>query len=165
MAMSMKQGAAFFQQIALTVPLATEATLEAAAQKVETEAKRVIGTYEYGWPQLALATQMQREQQGFNPNDPLLRTGELRDSIQHTVDAARGVAYVGSNNPIAAYQELGTATIPPRSFLAGAAQHKEKEIVHMTGDAFYRLLAGGKIRDLTDFLESATRYLRMIPER
>jgi hypothetical protein len=25
--------------------------------------------------------------------------------------------YVGSNNPIAAYQEFGTKTIPPRSFL------------------------------------------------
>lgn len=160
MAMSMKDGAAFFTQVALTVPHANAAILEEAATRVENEAKRVIGTYDYGWPQLALSTQLQREQQGYNANDPLLRTGELRDSIQHYVDEDRGVAYVGSNNPIAAYQELGTATIPPRSFLGGAARAKQAEIVEMTGAAMYRVMVG-RIDQITDFLESATRYLRM----
>lgn len=161
MPMTMRQGAEFFRQISIALPGGEAATLEEAARKVEEEAKRVIGTYDYGWPQLQLSTQMQREQQGFDPNDPLLRTGELRDSIQHYVDEESRTAYVGSNNPIAKWQELGTSTIPPRSFLAAAAAVKGKEIAELTGKAYFQILSGGKIEDVTSFLEAATRYLRM----
>jgi len=115
--------------------------LEEAAQIIETEAKRVIGTYEYGWPQLDAATQRARERKGFNPNDPLLMTGELRDSIQHYVDPNALKAEVGSNNPKALWQELGTSRgIPPRSFLLGAAMRKEKEIVQRTGVNIHGLI-------------------------
>ena len=115
--------------------------LEEAAQIIETEAKHVIGTYEYGWPQLDLATQQARERKGFDPNDPLLMTGELKDSIQHYVDPNRLTAEVGSNNPKALWQELGTSRgIPPRSFLLGAAMRKEREIVQRTGVNIHGLI-------------------------
>jgi phage gpG-like protein len=98
--------------------------LEKAAVIVETEAKRVIGSYEYGWPPLAASTV---ERKGADT--PLLETGELRDSIEHNVDGL--VANIGSNNMKAVWHELGTSRVPPRSFLVQAAVHKEKEVVHL----------------------------------
>jgi hypothetical protein len=52
--------------------------LEQVAQMVEGEAKRVIGTYDYGWPQLAASTLAKKA-----ANTPLLETGDMRDSIEH----------------------------------------------------------------------------------
>ena len=87
---------------------------------VEEAAKTVIGTYEYGWPQLAASTQADRTAKGYPPNEPLLRTGQMRDSIAHlsalSVAGADGLVY--SDDIIALWQELGTSRgIPPRSFL------------------------------------------------
>ena len=106
--------------------------LEEAAKIVETEAKRVIGTYDYGWPELADATKDDRVRKGYPENDPLLRDGAMRDSIEHRV-VSRNEAHVGSDSDVAVAQELGTDHIPPRSFLAGAAAHKEKEVVELLG--------------------------------
>jgi phage gpG-like protein len=106
--------------------------LEEGAQVIEDEAKRVIGTYDYDWPQLAPSTQEERTKQGFPANEPLLRTGELRDSIEHTI-VSDHEAQIGSNLDIAVYQELGTRTIPPRSFLAQAAAHKEEDVGEKVG--------------------------------
>jgi hypothetical protein len=115
--------------------------LEKAAQIIEDEAKRVIGTYEYGWPPLAPGT-LQRKA----ADTPLYETGEMRDSIEHYVDADRLKAEVGSNNPKALWQELGTNTkdglphIPPRSFLMGAAMRKEQEVHQLTGVTVHGLI-------------------------
>lgn len=100
--------------------------LEEAAVIIETEAKRVIGTYEYKWPPLAPSTLEKKA-----ADTPLLETGEMRDSIEHKVNGSE--AYIGSDNDKAVWQELGTAKIPARSFLVGAAQHKEKEVAHAIG--------------------------------
>ena len=103
--------------------------LEEAAKIIETEAKRVIGTYDYGWPRLQPATVARKA-----ADTPLLETGELRDSIEHYVRPTGPLeAYVGSNNPKAMWHELGTVHIPARSFLMGAAMHKEKEIHEKLG--------------------------------
>jgi phage gpG-like protein len=102
--------------------------LEKACVILETEAKRVIGGYDYGWPPLQPET-IARKTTG---DSPLLETGEMRDSIEHTV--GHGEAWVGSNSMIAVYQELGTGTIPPRSFLWGAAMHKQEEVEKVFGD-------------------------------
>jgi hypothetical protein len=106
--------------------------LEKAAETVEKEAKRVIGTYDYGWPELAESTQAERASLGYPEDEPLLRDGTLRDSIEHKFVSADEVQ-VGSDSDIAVYQELGTVRIPPRSFLASAAAAKEKEVVHEMG--------------------------------
>lgn len=105
--------------------------LEKAAVIVETEAKSVIGTYRYGWPQLAPSTLTKK-----SANTPLLETGAMQESIQHRVGDKE--ARIGSNDDKAVWQELGTSRgIPPRSFLAGAARHKAKEVVAAIGDAVY----------------------------
>jgi phage gpG-like protein len=120
MSFSLGSFGAHLAAIAITTTAHEKKGLEKAAVIIETEAKRVIGTYDYGWLQLAESTLAQK-----SANTPLLETGEMRDSIEHT-HAGRS-AFVGSNSDIAVYQELGTAKIPARSFLAGAAIHKGKE--------------------------------------
>lgn len=115
--------------------------LEDACKIVEEEAKRVIGTYDYGWPQLAPATQEDRTRKGFSANEPLLRTGELRDSITHEV-VSHDTAYVGSTSLIAKYQELGTSKIPPRPFLGGATAAKEEEIHEIGAKGLHKAITG-----------------------
>jgi phage gpG-like protein len=128
---TLEEAARLLMHIAVEIPMVEHAALERAAIIVETEAKRVIGTYDYDWPQLQAKTVARKA----NGNTPLLETGEMRDSIEHKVGEHE--AHVGSNNQKAVYQELGTSRIPPRSFLMGAAMHKERQIVEDTGLIFH----------------------------
>jgi phage gpG-like protein len=129
--LSLTEFATLLGGLALEVEHQNHEALEKAAKLVEKGAKDVLGTYEYGWPQLAESTQKDRERQGFTANDPLLRTGELRDSIEHSAD--RHEARIGSNLDIAIYQELGTSKIPPRSFLKETMVRKIDEIQEIIG--------------------------------
>ena len=56
---------------------------------------------------------------GEDHSAPWLRTGSLHDSISTQVDEA--TASIGSADPVAVDQELGTRTIPPRPFLGSTA--------------------------------------------
>jgi phage gpG-like protein len=130
--------AAFLPVLALEVEHEKHKVLEKSAVIVEKEAKRVIGTYDYGWPPLKPAT-IARKATG---DSPLLETGEMRDSIEHNVDSHE--ARIGSNNDKAVWQELGTSRIPPRSFLGGALQHKADEIVKVIGQDIVKVIEGKK---------------------
>jgi phage gpG-like protein len=114
--------------------------LERAAKLVEREAKEEIGHYQEGWPQLSESTKGDRERKGFPADEPLLRTGDLRDSIHHQVEGKEAV--VGSESDVAVWQELGTAKIPPRSFLAGAAHRKGQQVAHIIGRGVVHSLVG-----------------------
>ena len=134
--------AAFLGELAIEQKAANHHALEHAAQIVEREAKRVIGTYDYGWPELSEYTKGDRESQGYEPDEPLLRTGEMRDSINHVVDEHNLVAHVGSDDMKAVWNELGTKHAPARSFLAGAAHEKEHEVVDHIGRIVHASLVG-----------------------
>lgn len=126
--------AAYLRGRSVSQGAAAQAGLAAAVKMVEHDAKAVIGTYERGWPPLKEATQAQRVRLGFTPNDPLLRAGELRDSISSEVEPGHGV--VGSDSMIAVYQELGTSRgIPPRSFLLSTAILDEDKVAEMVTEA------------------------------
>lgn len=58
---------------------------------------------------------------------PWLRTGELRASITH--DTSEDAAVIGSADPVAVDQELGTRTIPPRPFLAPVAAAESDNVM------------------------------------
>jgi hypothetical protein len=90
-----------------------EVCVEKACRMVEKEAKRAIGTYLFDWPPLKPETIAHKA----TGDSPLLESGELKRSIEHTVGREGGdvVGYVGTNDPVAKYHELGTRTIPPRS--------------------------------------------------
>jgi phage gpG-like protein len=106
-----------------------------ACEMVAAEAKRVLGTEGYDWPQLSPATLAHKIQSGM-----LLETGQLRASIEWHSEGNRGE--VGSNDDRAVFHELGTRKIPPRSFLAGAAMAKEDEIHRMAAKAVVACIAG-----------------------
>jgi phage gpG-like protein len=132
--------AAFLGAFAIENEAENRHALEKAAVIVEKEAKRVIGTYDYNWPTLAPSTQAHHTKMGANPDEPLLITGKMRNSIQHSADHKE--AHIGSNEDIAVWQELGTAKIPPRSFLMQAAIHKTDEVVKSIGGDIVGFLAG-----------------------
>lgn len=124
----------------------TRKGMERAAKLVQTEAKSEIGHYQgaagpfAAWPELADSTKDDRIHNGFSENEPLLRTGAMRDSIEYVVGDSE--AAVGSNNDKAVWQELGTDRIPPRSFLGGAAFRKENEIHNILGGTVVTALIG-----------------------
>jgi phage gpG-like protein len=117
--------------------------LEWIGRVVEAEAKSAIGTYRYNWPQLAESTQAERAHEGYPANEPLLRSGEMRDSIGHVVGDHE--VQVGSNSDIAVYQELGTKSIPPRSFLVNAVKASIPAIKEISGIAIGAAIASRNI--------------------
>ncbi len=127
--------------------LALHHGLKEVAQAIEKTAKEEIGHYQPAvgpfpaWAELADSTKADRTRQGFSENDPLLRTGELRDSISNTVGGLEAV--VGSNSDVMVWQELGTKTIPPRAVLGPAAIQNEDKIKEILGKAAARGLLGG----------------------
>ena len=81
--------------IAVEMEAAEHRILEKSAQLVEKRAKEKIGEYQeqsgefIAWPELAESTKADRVKQGYTENDPGLRSGEMRDSIRHTVQRPR----------------------------------------------------------------------------
>lgn len=136
---------------AVAEEIAIRAGLSKAAKLVEKEAKAEIGTYQEAigdfaaWAELAESTKEDRLRKGFTENDPLLRTGELRDSIGMTMSTAGLEAQVGSDLDIAVWQELGTQHMPPRSFLGGAMARKLPEIKSILGASVLAGLVGKEV--------------------
>ena len=137
MAMSLSGAAAHFGGLAVTLEHKKHETLDHGARILQTEAKRVLGTYDYGWPALKPSTIAGKS----TGDSPLLETGDLRDSIER--DVQTDAAYVGSNDPKATRHELGTSRMPPRPFLKGAANAKHAEIGEAMGKKFHDMLIKG----------------------
>lgn len=94
------------------------------------------------------------EPQGAGSHDtPWVRTGALRDSIAATANGLE--AAIGSNDPAAAPQEMGTARIPPRPFLAPAAAALGAEVAHSIGQAIAAGLKGYATPGLQSVVESS----------
>lgn len=144
-------------KIALAQHEVEHRALEKCAKIVERRAKEKIGEYQeqtgpfIAWAPLAESTLYGgyanghyfegKVQLGYAPPDnPLLREGDMRDSVEHmVVDSA---AYVGSNSDIAVYQELGTEKIPPRSFLGGALADELPKVCEIVGTSIVAALVG-----------------------
>ena len=122
--------AAFFTALSFTTDGVSKRAMTKAAKLVRDEAKRVLGTYDYGWPSLAAST-IEHKKHG---DTPLLETGDLRNSIKYSVSEHEFT--VGSNSPKALWHELGTSRIPPRSFIGGAAQAKIDEVHEIMGKGY-----------------------------
>jgi phage protein, HK97 gp10 family len=123
--------------------------LERVGRKVERTAKSEFGHYQRevehfpAWPELAESTKDERLRQGYTENDPLLRSGELRDSITHKTDGLE--VTIGSTDDRMPYQEFGTKTIPPRPVLGPAAFRNKKAIQRILGAAAMEGVIGGEM--------------------
>jgi HK97 gp10 family phage protein len=114
------------------------------AEAIRQQAKAYIGTYDAipQWPQLAPSTQKERAKKGFAANEPLLRSGELRDSIEVTIAHDGLSAEIGSNNKKAVWAEIGTSRAPPRPFLGPAADIMGPQIAKAAGRAALAVCLG-----------------------
>ena len=120
--------------------------LDDAGKRIVALAKAYLGHYQTGrvgpfgpWAPLAQATLDDKLRQGYPTPSPLLREGDLRDSIEHEVDRRR--LTVGSAEPVAAYQEFGTDTIPPRPFIGRSmAQAGPGEAARLGAAVFWPIL-------------------------
>jgi hypothetical protein len=147
--MEMLELAAKLGEIVLAQHEMEHRALEKVGKLVEKRAKAKIGEYQdeagpfVGWAELADSTKSDRVNEGFPEDEPLLRTGQMRDSIEHVVIDSE--VQVGSDSDIAVYQELGTSRIPPRSFLGGAVADELPAIIDIIGDSAVAALIGGGV--------------------
>jgi HK97 gp10 family phage protein len=139
--------------IAPAVNSSMHSGLKAAAEQIEHTARAKLGHYQDSvehfpaWPELADSTKADRVAKGFTENDPLLRTGALRDSIGHEVHGNEAV--IGSKSDIAVYQELGTTKMPPRPFLGPAVVENEEALRALWHDVLLRGFLGRGVKSTT----------------
>ncbi len=139
-----------------------DAAMERSCKIVQARAKGLIGHEQPEWPPLDESTIAEKQRLGYPVPAPLLRTGEMRDSIQWEAPEHDGddtVGWVGSNNEKAVYHELGTSRIPPRPFLLLAALRSEAQFRELMGDAAFRALLPGALARLGYELEELTEEL------
>lgn len=122
--------------------------LDHAAELIEKEAKAEFGVYQEAtgpfqeWPELAESTKAQRIAQGFTENEPLLRTGELRDSISREVHGLEAV--IGSTSDLMIYHEFGTSRMPARPVFGPALFRNKDAIESMVAEAAVLGMMGAK---------------------
>lgn len=128
--------------------IALEHGLEKVAVHIEKKAKAKVGEYQPAngmhdaWPELAESTKEDRVRQGYTPNDPGLRNGDMRDSITHETKHLEAV--VGSDSDKLVWFELGTSKQPPRPVLGAAAYESQEKITEILGGAVVTGIVGGR---------------------
>lgn len=126
--MNLEQFACEMSSASASIATGLEVSFRVIVKEIEETAKEEIGVYQpaYGafesWAPLAEATKADRVRQGYSEDEPLLRSGELRDSIQSEVVGL--TAIVGTKSEIGLWQEVGTENIPPRPFIGPAYVRK-----------------------------------------
>lgn len=142
---SLLDGAAFFTSLGLTYEEHKKRALQRAGKLLRDEARSALGTYKYDWPRLQEET-IERKATG---DSPLLETGELRSSINYTVEGNH--VYVGSDDPKALFHEFGTIHIPPRPFLSSALEYRKKQVLKIFGTSLFKHWLGHKTYDDDDW--------------
>ena len=129
--------------------LALHKGLDQVARLVEKTAKDEIGQYQPAigpfpeWAPLAASTEAEKARMGFPLDAPLLRTGEMRDSIQHETNGFEAI--VGSTDDKMVYHEFGTDKIPPRPVIGPAAFSNQEKIQEILGTAVVSGFIGGNV--------------------
>ena len=125
-------------------PVAAAEIVHAATVKKFGLAQDGLGPFE-SWAPLAESTKAERVRLGFAEDEPLLRSGELRDSYE--VKANGLMAGVGSALGKAESMELGdpVKNIPARSTLGLAFAQNEREAFEAAGVPLMALLTTGKM--------------------
>ena len=123
--------------------------LKIFAASVEKTAKDEIGFYQDAvgpfpaWAELAESTETEKARLGYPLEAPLLRTGDMKDSISHEVGMLEAV--VGSTDDKMVYHEFGTSRMPPRPVLGPALYHNRAKIEKILGAAVVTGLIGQDI--------------------
>jgi hypothetical protein len=114
--------AEFLSRSAAMVRPELEADLVKIGEAQKKLAKDMIGHEHADWPPLAESTIEEKARLGYPVPAPLLREEILRDSIEMRPLLVELEVEVGSNDPVALFQEMGTDRgIPPRPFISKSA--------------------------------------------
>lgn len=111
-------------------------------KEIEETAREEIGEYQpavgpfNAWSPLAEATKTARMRSGYSADEPLLRSGGLRDTIESEVLGL--AAIVGTKSEIGLWQEVGTDRVPPRPFIGPAYVRKIDPLMESIGRAIAR---------------------------
>lgn len=146
---SFMEAAVHCGELALAVHEAEHSSLERATKFLQKKVKEKYGEYQpqagefVAWAELAESTKQDRERQGYPEDEPLLRRGDVRDSIEREVHDSEG--FVGSDNDIAVWEELGTSKMPPRSTMGSAGVENAEAIVKIIGDDVVIALVGEQV--------------------
>lgn len=137
--MDLEQFAREISSASASIATGLESNFRVIVKEIEETAKEEIGIYQpaYGafdaWAPLAESTKADRVRLGYSEDEPLLRSGELRDSIESEVVGL--AAIVGTRSEIGLWQEVGTAHIPPRPFIGPAYVKKIDPLMESIGGA------------------------------
>ena len=132
----------FLEDRQRAIPAAQEAGLAAVGERLEHEAKELLGTYQREdmgplapWAELADSTKDARVRAGFTENDPGLASGAMQESVHHRVEG--NTVAIGTDDLHALYFEHGTIRQPPRPFLSLALwRHGRDEAEFMARKIF-----------------------------
>jgi hypothetical protein len=125
------------EALAAGMPAVELFVLQRIGVLVKERAKEKIGDYQSeagpfaAWAPLADTTKADRLRKGYSEDDPLLRSGEVRESIDYVTLPPEVV--IGSPLDIALWLEMGTEKMPPRSFLGASAFELTPELLAMAG--------------------------------
>lgn len=142
--------------------IALEAGLEHVLVHMERVAKDELGHYQPAvgpfpaWAELAESTKESKLSRGYDPDEPLLNEGDLRNSISHEHRGLEGA--MGSTSQIMVYHEFGTAKMPARPVIGPAAFRSHEKIVKIIGSAMLVGLVSGR-RIVPDEIEDLPRSL------
>ncbi len=87
---NLAQLASHFRRAAKAFPAAIAAEVEDQGKAIEADAKSLFGTYQEGWRDLDDSTRSERVRLGYTSDDPLFRSGALRDAVTHKVEHVPG---------------------------------------------------------------------------
>jgi hypothetical protein len=136
--------ATHLQLLAIEGKVVKRGIVEAGAQEVQDTARGMIGFYHEDpkWPELSPEYEAAKVRAGFEPDAPLLRTGEMRDSINHIISTDGNSATIGSDDQKLVWHELGTDRMPPRPVMGPAGVHSAPRVVHMAAASAAAWVAG-----------------------
>ena len=125
--MTPREFTAQMTRLRLEIEEAAVIGLHEAAEIIKTEAQAWIGEDHETWDPLAESTLKEKAAAGYEVPKPLLRTGELRDSIKIETQGLN--AEIGTDHFLGPIHEHGTQHVPPRPFLGPALMSKGNEAV------------------------------------
>jgi hypothetical protein len=118
--------------------------LDKVGELAETLAASYPGHERPEWAPLAASTLKDKEAKGYPVPSPLLRTGDMAESIKRELDSAELSVTVGSHDQTALWQEMGTSRIPPRPFLALGMKNAMPFAEDVFGEIAVSILEGKK---------------------
>jgi hypothetical protein len=143
--MSLKELEAMLAASLRTTTVRLEVGLEKVGALAQSLAAEYPGHYQPGWAPLAESTIKDKQNKGFPVPSPLKRTGDMAASYRKEVDLAELEMVIGSPEPKALWQEMGTSRgIPPRPVCEPALKNSLPYAADVFGEIAVSLLTGKK---------------------